>query len=526
MNRGISRLAGPVLAMAGVLTLPLAFIHSSWIMARAQDLLGWKVSQRFTGGQELARFYDPVGDDHGEGNLDYPLASQFAKPGILDLVRYSVYRPLTNPAWSGTQGFWQLGLGLACLDLLPGGQGFNGPVIHIYIDLDKAAGGSVLSLEPRSELVDFDPAHPWDVCVCIDPSRMEATLEPWDRSWKRHMPLVVDAALHTVYVRLPLDTPQTRLVLDGRPTSHYVLLGAYDPYARGNFMVVKAKAGLSNGGGATSPDSCRVYDCLCPPGSVQEGMLAPNRRLVEAVEVAAWDPWSDTRGGSLPLAAAVLGMDPGLMDRLAQEADAAGVREEDRRQQAALDLDTHPPRDQGLLAAGITRFEAGQIEAAVENLKEYLTVQPDHPRALAYLGAAIASQGGQARSPGEAIRLVEDGFVQMDKALEASELLARESPALCAELLVVRASVSLAVPDDVFAKARSGARDFIQAAGLLEALDREWAARCLARAGLCLEAAKAPDEAVVLFQRAAALEPEDPWTRLQILRRGLALAGP
>lgn len=555
---------GPLLAAAGVLALPQAFIHSPWIMARFQDLLGWEVSPRLTGGPVLAKFLDPVDDDTGAGGLTYPLAEPFASHRVLDLVNYTVHRPLTDAAWADDREFWQLKLGFATLVPNAAG-GCDGPMIRIYIDTDGTGGGSLNTLEPRAELVSFDPAHPWDLCISLDLPLGLAIVTGSDASWSRPVSVLTDSSTGGVILRLPLDHPQLAAVLDGRATWHYVVTGAWDPYSSGHFMAIKSSPGLSAGGGSLSTGTPRIFDCLVPPGHRQSEVLAvapdsdqPDATLIP-VSVPAWNPWAVPQPNSTMPANTQVGANR-LAD-LARQADLDAKKALEADQSLASRLLSSADSWDKPVETGIALFNAGRSNEAD---RYFQAVAPDGWRpeadsmarpafsvsaadqlvAWAYRGAIRAQAGGaDGISVGDAIRLVNEGYAMMDTSADlvmgiiksdnnnvSNKIAGLTNDHIC-RILAVRAHVSLAVPEEVFQKSTQGAADFTTIAGVIvppgtdpttiSPADREWAAACWRDAGLCLERTGPQNGATLMFQRAQALGPTKADTLLDLERRGI-----
>ncbi len=92
--------------------------------------------------------------------------------------------------------------------------------------------------------------------------------------------------------------------------------------------------------------------------------------------------------------------------------------------------------------------------------KNQLKENPNDPVALAYYGSCVAIRGGKA-NVAQAVKLVNEAFTYLDRAVEFSEGHEKEI-----EILMNRASVAKAVPNGVFAKAETGAKDFAKAASL------------------------------------------------------------
>jgi hypothetical protein len=64
-----------------------------------------------------------------------------------------------------------------------------------------------------------------------------------DGAYERPVRVFFIAADKTLRVRAVLDAPGLKRVLDGRPTFHYVVVGAFDPFAPAGFMPVGASPG-------------------------------------------------------------------------------------------------------------------------------------------------------------------------------------------------------------------------------------------------------------------------------------------
>ncbi len=255
--------------------IPAAFVLSGSVLTRVLDsVLHLKVDPRFSGGRELSRFRDPSGDDHGDGGLTYPDGGG-SREGALDILTYMVFEPVTGTALSGERGFWQLGVTLLRFENPQGApNGFSLPSIRIYVDTDGAASGSVETAASRAELVSFDPSAPWDVSVTIDGWHDRALMRTADGKIQRRIPLITVPGRKSVYVRLPLDVPEVRRVLDGRQTGHYVMTCGYDPLTLDGVMRVKRFPTRNEGGGALSGSTPRVFDVLATDEGVQEGMLS------------------------------------------------------------------------------------------------------------------------------------------------------------------------------------------------------------------------------------------------------------
>ena len=140
--------------------ISIFFIFSSDL----SDLLGnyLKVHPSFTGGEIAGDFIDASGDDYGAGGdfaLRYPLNNAFKKCS-LDIIRYTVHKPVFNARWQQSAEYWQLDIEY---------KGGNAAVRNsmIYIDLDNVEEGSSKTLFESAEKVCFDSEHKWDFAIMI-----------------------------------------------------------------------------------------------------------------------------------------------------------------------------------------------------------------------------------------------------------------------------------------------------------------------------------------------------------------------
>ncbi|HUI73122.1 MAG TPA: glucodextranase DOMON-like domain-containing protein [Spirochaetia bacterium] len=166
------------------------------------------------------------GNDHGAGTLTYPKGARFQFSGIFSLVKYAVYEPQTDAPWSTERQFWQIGIVMAEMANPDGApNGFTLASIRIYINTGGGPSASTETAVPRAELVSFE--KPWDLMVEIDGWHPKALLRTADGRVERRVTLISVPERKALYVRLPLDLPETKRVLDGRPTLHYVLVCGY-----------------------------------------------------------------------------------------------------------------------------------------------------------------------------------------------------------------------------------------------------------------------------------------------------------
>ncbi len=495
------------IAVSSLFLVPLGFIISGSGLTNALDrVLKMKADPRLTGGTELVRFFDAAGDDRGEGALVYPKGPRFATKGVFDLISYTVNSPELDAVWADERQFWQLSVKMAALadpDQAP--NGFSLCSIRIYVDTDGAASGSTETAVPRAELVSFDPSAPWDFMVEIDGWHAKALLRTADARIERRVTLIVQPKRKTLLVRLPLDVPEIKRVLDGRATRHYVLVCGYDPSASGKVMGVKDRPSASAAGGARSGLTPRVFDILASNGRDQESQLSSYNEA--SFRYAALRPMSTDRpaGGGAAI------------DLEALEATARTQEEEARikdREQAEKDAASPNP---GRAGGGL--FRLGNIQAAEKLLRKAEAEDPLNAEALAYLGALSAMKAGSGGSVVEKVRLVNEGLALLERAYTAVRT--EEERVI---VLYTRASVESAIPEDVFSKNGPAGRDYLALAEMSSARgDASAAANHWISAGLCFERAGNGADADIAFARAASEPALSARGRLELARRGYPL---
>jgi tetratricopeptide (TPR) repeat protein len=507
----MKRILDAVLRSAAVLSvfaIPAGFFFSGSSLTRILDsALRLKIDPRFSGGTELARFYDPAGDDHGDGAVVYPKGQRYSAAGIFDLLKYVVYKPELDAAWSGSdeREFWQLGVTLSRFENPDGApNGFSLASIRIYIDTHKAgeAGptGSTETAAARAELVSFDPASPWDVMVQIDGWHGRALMRTADGKAER-IPLISVPEQKTLYVRLPMDIPQIKRVLDGRPTGHYMLVCGYDPLAVDGVMQVKEKAASDAAGGARSELTPRVFDVLAVSSDRQQAQLS------------SYDEGSFRYAVLEPVTA-----EAGVGGDKEVDLDAleAAAKEEARAARAPASAVESEARSEDPLRSGAALFQLGRRGEAEGKLRSALEKDPENPVAIAYIGSITAMKGGESISPAEAVRFVNEAFALLDKAAALAKT--REEREI---VLMNRASVASAVPEEVFSKSAAAARDFLELAEIAESRgDARAAGDGLVSAGICFERAGLTGEADVAFARALSENGLSARAVLELARRG------
>lgn len=130
------------------------------------------------GRSALFTLSDPRGDDHGDGNLIYPLNEEL-DPGDLDLLSLTARaegdgtwfeatfaKPVRQP---GAETIDDLGTSLASVARF----GFYTVNLDIYIDMDRQPGSGGVSMLP-GRLAQIDRAHAWERAIVLTPRPHEA----------------------------------------------------------------------------------------------------------------------------------------------------------------------------------------------------------------------------------------------------------------------------------------------------------------------------------------------------------------
>ncbi len=508
--KGIKNPFISLVQFALIMLIPLFFINMNIIIAGVDSVLHLKPNPGFSGGSVMARFINRVGNDTGSGTLTYPGSPAFTS-GTLDLIAYTVYEPVINAPWNpdGGKDYWQLGFTFEEMTNTTGSVfDFSQPAIHVYINIDERKQGSTDTALPRCEMVTFDTNHPWDFMIMVDGHHKKGKLVSFDGTIRKDIAVYCLPEKKTVYARIPLDNPLTKKVLEGMPTYHYVLIGAYDELAIGNFMSVKKETGIHNGGGAFSELTPRVYGIVLPQGMDRKAVLSSfddksyKYAVVYPVEV---------KPGNNKLEP------PQDMERdisiLKQGIDGeARIEKEEALKQikgAAPDI---KPADLAALY-----FRAGEFDKSDNLFNAVLSNEASNSIALGYEGALTAMKGGKAKSILKAMEYVKEAFRMLDLSVQTAKNDTELVPAL-----ICRGSVSLSVPEMVFRKSEEGALDFIRAAKIWEKMGAKPrdTADLYIKASIAYENAGMEDEAEIYFTRAKNYTGLSAFARLELLKRG------
>ncbi len=531
----ISKFFWPILGFLAASTaflIPASFVSgSSLIYPALQKTLKIRVDPGYSGGPVLASFLDPAGDDRGGGSLTYPLHEKFVEPNAVDLVAYEVYRPMVNAPWTSPRDYWQLSISFAKLGNpfgLP--AGYSGIVASVYVDTDGDLGGSTSTASERAELVSFPAEFPWDFMVKVSsdyPNQAELLTFKGER---RMVQCIVVRESATVYLRIPLDLNETRRILDGRQTRHWVLAGFADPLGAGGYMAVRESAGLRSGGGSSSINTAKAYDIIVPAGYEQAEILSTPHGDEQGIAVLPplatprWDILSDYRDDKPTRAAAAeTGLMESLLSLAERERKLAEIRQADSLKEALESADERQ--------LAIALFSAGRTEESLPLFEKILTTFPGDPSALAYKGSILAMRGSAAGNPAQAVAIVMEAYGWLDRGVQSAEAaFSAVGEAAWSEKTLVenyvtalmnRANVSASVPDSVFGKASIAVRDF-EAAAIVFGKSGNKAAEADAflQAALCQEKRGNEKEARVLFLKALAVAERSASVSLALAKRG------
>lgn len=413
-----------VCCLAGV---SIFFINSNLLCNMIVKAFHLKVDPAFLGGQISADFFDDSEDDSGSGILRYPANSEFAE-GSLDLVRYTVHKPVFNAQWQNYPDYWQL-------DLEFKNSGADIRNIMIYLNIDTAGntkaeplGTCSETLFTPAESVTFDPEHPWNYAVWISGYQCRI----YDSN-KEH---VCDAELNvlnkgkSLKVRIPLKDKGLQRVYSAPVTYHYVLVGAYSKFDLGGFMPIEKRRSNSRGGTIKAKE----FNTLIP--KVYD-ILGDNSQL------DSWDENTLAKAEIVPVCAQ---MEVIKSNKDENKEFISKVYQGLSQNQTVKNDDEY--------------FGYENLEKALEAFEAKVKENPDSAVANAYYGSCLAMKGGQS-SVVQAVNYVNRSFEYLNKAVE----LCKDNSERF-EVFMNRASVCKSVPESVFGKSETGAADYVELAKL------------------------------------------------------------
>lgn len=502
-----SRFAAAAFAVFFAFTVPQAFIHMDKIMTVLRKGFPLRVEPSFTGGEKMAVFLDPAGDDSGSGTLVYPRNELWQKDGVLDLVRYTVHFPVINAKWGSLPDYWQLDFTFASLDNAPGGRlGFSYPVIHVYLDI--MPGGSAETLESRAELAVFPEEYAWDFVLHIDGFSEYGKITSYDGKYQSPLLVIPDHQRNTIIARIPLEKNGILSVIDMPETRHYVLVGAYNQLSKSNFMTVENTAGQAKGGGAESRLTPRIYDYLAPQGISQKEVLSSYNE-------------DEYRYAMLKPVFVSSAADTGIDEEYLNQLKVLARKEVQSSAAEKISAAEITSRYDDLQERMRIMFMNGYFSEAENLIDSLLSENGRNGTVLAYKGSLTAVRGGQAENIAESVRLVNEAF---DIFSEADKLLPEGPDRL--DLLYNRGNTAMSVPELVFGKAARGAADFMEAAEICLSLGdgyKKAAAEAFYKAGLCYEKAENYDRAELAFNQALSYPEISADTRYSLALKGYVI---
>lgn len=225
-------------------------------------------------------------------------------------------------------------------------------------------------------------------------------------------------------MRIPLEIKELQKIYTAEETWHYVLVGGYSKWDRGGFMPVEKRKSYSKG----SVEKGSEFNNLIP--KVYD-ILGNNSTL------GTWEKEELKKAMLEPV-----------------EVNMTVVKENPK------DLKNRIEEIKKNFYEQYKSDEIGNTNFDEQYYKNQLNENPEDPVALAYYGSCVAMRGGKS-NVAQAVKLVNESYTYLDKAVELGKGHEKEI-----EILMNRASVSQAVPNGVFAKAETGAKDFAKAAAL------------------------------------------------------------
>ena len=227
-------------------------------------------------GPPIASFLDPVGDDVGDGDYVYPLASDFkyvsgqhASDKLWDLTWFNISE---NPiAVQFDLGFADVGFNQWNAPF-----GFSFQIVNVYIDTDRipGSGSTAMISGPNAEV----PSNfSWETMVSIGGwgQTLFVTNEPGRGSFQQSgVTAFADTGRHAVSVSVPkkhIDAADP----DPRKWGYVVISGSQDGFGVGFFWraVGVTAATWSGGGGALSGKNPNIYDMIAPTWADQTLVL-------------------------------------------------------------------------------------------------------------------------------------------------------------------------------------------------------------------------------------------------------------
>jgi len=226
---------------------------------------GSQLADRFTFGPGWLKWLDEVGDDHGPGTFQYPLANY--PPGSWDIQSFEVrwddskitmsfrFGSLSNP-WGAPAGF-------------------SLPVVDVYIDLNHVAGAGCENLLPGRE-ARVDSRDAWEYAVCVT---------GWGASLYRSTSATEFSTIKSLEIHMDSDqkgftVEVPKPLLRGNPMNWGYAVGVapkgrFRPTDPFDLMPIAPDPGLDAFGGAAKGKVPSAFvDILVPEDKSQETVLS------------------------------------------------------------------------------------------------------------------------------------------------------------------------------------------------------------------------------------------------------------
>ena len=192
----------------------------------------------FGAGKEIFTLTDPRGDDHGDGNILYPLGENL-QSGDLDLLSLTARADGDGTMFEATFAKPVRVPGREAIDDL-GTQldkaarfGFYNLNLDIYIDTDRVPGSGGVTMLPGRH-AEIDPATAWEKAVILTPRPNEAKaelkrllLKTLNEDTKKPTSTLNDAEVEALRKQIPADVDEriffpTQIHVRGQKISFFV----------------------------------------------------------------------------------------------------------------------------------------------------------------------------------------------------------------------------------------------------------------------------------------------------------------
>lgn len=214
---------------------------------------------------------DPLSDDFGPGNYEYPTDDAFNEEGLFDIKSFSIKTVGEK---------YRLSFAFSKLNDPWGSKfGFSLPLIELYIG-KKEEG--ITDLYREGANVRLDPDYPWNIMLKISgwwvrayrPEDINQKEDAWDT--ENNPADLEDVEVDVKNNRINVFVNQ-EVIGDLKDAHIYLLVGSYDPFGPDNYRTIKNKysswyfTDINNKNLEYAP---RVIDIILPEGLDQAEVLA------------------------------------------------------------------------------------------------------------------------------------------------------------------------------------------------------------------------------------------------------------